>query len=136
MAVKHLASHRNRGSEDLGGSFQLTSQKPHLLLPWGWSGHLRSEGAVGSSSLAGPSPSQATQSARVSASGASGCERNPGRSQQRGRAVSGQGVSCLPTPTKPTEVRLTSEKCPKAVGKASLLCSRCRPLPSQAAHRS
>lgn len=94
------------------------------------------EEAEGSNSQEGPFPSQAIQSAHASASGASGCERSPGEKEAGGQAVLGQGTPTTHTHPGQQGGPVTSERSPTGLGKASLLCSRCTPFPSQLAQRS
>lgn len=123
-ALLALTSHHSEASR----------HNPHLI-PWqDQGGRPLPEEDGGSSSPGGPSPSQATQSAHVSASGASGCEKSPRKGQAEGQGGVSRG---LPLPgAHPQGAPLTSEKCPKGLGKASLLCSWCMPFPSQTEHRS
>lgn len=78
---------------------QASRHKPHLIPQQGQGEHPPLEEDVGSSSPAGPSPSQATRSAHVSASGASGCERSPG---ERGAGGQLRGAPVTPTHPGPT----------------------------------
>lgn len=81
-ALRALTSHPSEASR----------YNPHLI-PWqGQGGHPLPEEDVGSSSPVGPSPSQANQSAHVSASGASGYERSPRKGQAKGQGGASQGT--------------------------------------------
>ena len=116
-ALLALTSHHSEASR----------HNPHLI-PWqDQGGRPLPEEDVGSSSPVGPSPSQATQSAHVSASGASGCERSPRKGQAGGKVVSVRGL-LLPG-AHPQETPLTSEKCPKGLGRRACCAPGACPSP-------
>ena len=77
---------------------EASRHNPHLI-PWqGQGGHPLPEEDVGSSSPVCPSPRQATQSAHVSASGASGCEGSPRKGQAEGQGGASQGAPATRRP--------------------------------------
>lgn len=121
-ALLALTSHHSEASR----------HNPHLI-PWqGQGGRPLPEEDVGSSSPVGPSPSQATQSAHVSASGASGCERSPRKGQAEGQGGASQGAPATRRPPTggPTHLREVPEGAGQ--GKLAVLLVHALPLADRA----